>query len=268
MPVFAPKALPDESGLTPQLVWDLPTRLFHWTLAALFMGAFLVAIASSEHSRVFLVHMLIGLILAFAIVLRLIWGLVGSKPSRFSSFLYSPAALGRYVRLAMKGADQPGSGHNPGSSYAIYAMLLLPLALVATGLLKSSGREWAEEVHAVLAYGMLAVVVLHLVGIAWHARRHRDGIALAMVHGRRPVGAGEAIASHRTWAGAVYLLLLGGWAAGLVNGFEASRRQVVLPLVGTVLPLGEAKEGKEGKEGKGRGARQEGGKQKHGDDDH
>jgi len=268
MTVFAPKALPDESGLTPQLVWDLPTRLFHWTLAALFTGAFLVAIASSEHSRVFLVHMLIGLILAFAIVLRLVWGLVGSKPSRFSSFLYSPAALGRYVRLAMKGADQPGSGHNPGSSYAIYAMLLLPLALVATGLLKSSGREWAEELHTVLAYGMLAVVGLHLLGVAWHARRHRDGIALAMVHGRRPVGAGEAIASHRSWAGAVYLLLLGGWAAGLVNGFEASRRQVVLPLVGTVLPLGEAKEGKEGKEGKGRGARQEGGKQKHGDDDH
>ncbi len=268
MPVFAPKALPDESGLTPQLVWDLPTRLFHWTLAALFTGAFLVAIGSSEHSPVFLVHMLIGLILAFAIVLRLVWGLVGSKPSRFSSFLYSPAALGRYVRLAMKGADQPGSGHNPGSSYAIYAMLLLPLALVATGLLKSSGREWAEELHTVLAYGMLAVVGLHLLGVAWHARRHRDGIALAMVHGRRPVGAGEAIASHRSWAGAVYLLLLGGWAAGLVNGFEASRRQVVLPLVGTVLPLGEAKEGKEGKEGKGRGARQEGGKQKHGDDDH
>ena len=265
MPVFAPKALPDESGLTPQLVWDLPTRLFHWTLAALFTGAFLVAIASSEHSRVFLVHMLIGLILAFAIVLRLVWGLVGSKPSRFSSFLYSPAALGRYVRLAMKGADQPGSGHNPGSSYAIYAMLLLPLALVATGLLKSSGREWAEDLHTVLAYGMLAVVGLHLLGVAWHARRHRDGIALAMVHGRRPVGAGEAIASHRSWAGAVYLLLLGGWAAGLVNGFEASRRQVVLPLVGTVLPLGEAKGAKEGK---GQGVRQEGGKGKHSDDDH
>lgn len=268
MPEFAPKALPDESGLTPRLVWDLPTRLFHWTLAALFTGAFLVAIASSEHSRVFLVHMLLGLVLAFAILLRLVWGLVGSKPSQFRSFLYSPAALGRYVRLAMKGADQPGAGHNPGSSYAIYAMLLLPLALVATGLLKSSGREWAEELHTVLAYGMLAVVGLHLLGVAWHARRHRDGIALAMVHGRRPVGAGEAIASHRSWAGAVYLLLLGGWAAGLVNGFAASRRQVVLPLVGTVLPLGEAKEGKEGKEGKGRGARQEGGKQKHGDDDH
>ena len=265
MPEFAPKALPDESGLTPRLVWDLPTRLFHWTLAALFAGAFLVAIGSSEHSRVFLVHMLIGLVLAFAILLRLVWGLVGSEPSRFRSFLYSPAALGRYVRLAMKGVDQPGAGHNPGSSYAIYAMLLLPLALVATGLLKSSGREWAEELHAVLAYGMLAVVGLHLLGVAWHAQRHRDGIALAMVHGRRPVAAGEAITSHRSWAGAVYLVLLGAWAAGLGNGFEAQRRQVVLPLVGTVLPLGEAKEGKENK---GQGARQEGGKRKHGDDDH
>ena len=265
MPEATPISRSNPSGLTPGLVWDLPTRLFHWTLAVLFAGAFLVAIGSSEHSRVFLVHMLIGLVLAFAILLRLVWGLVGSEPSRFRSFLYSPAALGRYVRLAMKGVDQPGAGHNPGSSYAIYAMLLLPLALVATGLLKSSGREWAEELHAVLAYGMLAVVGLHLLGVAWHAQRHRDGIALAMVHGRRPVAAGEAITSHRSWAGAVYLVLLGAWAAGLGNGFEAQRRQVVLPLVGTVLPLGE---GKEGKEGKGRGARQEGGKRQHGDDDH
>ena len=265
MPKTTPILLPDETSPTPRLVWDLPTRLFHWTLAVLFAGAFLVAIGSSEHSRVFLVHMLMGLVLAFAILLRVVWGLVGSSPSRFRSFLYSPAELGRYVRLAVRGADQPGAGHNPGSSYAIYAMLLLPLALVATGLLKSSGREWAEEVHAVLAYSMLAVVALHLAGVAWHAQRHRDGIALAMVHGRRPVAAGEAITSHRTWAGAVFLLLVGGWTAGLVQGFQASRRQVVLPLVGMVLPLGEAKEGKENK---GQTARQEGGKRKHGGDDH
>lgn len=63
----------------------------------------------------------------------------------------------------------------------------------------------------------------------------------------------------------VYLVLLGGWAGGLMNGFEPARRQVVLPLVGTVLPLGEAKGAKEGQ---GQGARQEGGKREHGDDDH
>lgn len=233
----------------PRLVWDLPTRLFHWSLAILFSGAFLLAISSSEHSRSFMIHMLVGLVLAFAILLRVVWGLIGSRPSRFSAFLYSPAALGRYVQLALKGADRPGAGHNPGSSYAIYAMLLLPLALVATGLLKNGGGEWAEDLHAVLAYSMVAVVGLHLLGVAWHARRHRDGIGLTMWHGRRPVPEAEAIPSSRRWAGAAFMVLVGAWGLGLARGFQASSRQVVLPLVGSVLPLGEAKEG-EGQEGR------------------
>lgn len=241
---------------TPRLVWDLPTRLFHWTLAGLFSGAFFLAISSPEHSRAFMVHMLVGLVLAFAILLRLVWGLVGSRPSRFGAFLHSPAALGRYVRLALKGEDKPGASHNPGASYAIYAMLLLPLALVATGLLMTSGREWAEEVHAVLAYGMVAVVGLHLAGVAWHAWRHRDGIALAMVHGRRPVAEADSIQSPRAWAGAAFLCLVGAWGAGLARGFQAPSRQVVLPVLGTTLSLGEGKEGERqegGAKGRSRG---------------
>lgn len=260
------ESTPAETGSTetvqpPRLVWDLPTRLFHWTLAALFTGAFLLAISSPEHSRVFMVHMLVGLVLAFAILLRVIWGLVGSRPSRFGAFLYSPAALGRYLRLAIKGADRPAAGHNPGSSYAIYAMLLLPLALVATGLLMTSGREWAEEAHAVLAYGMVAVVGLHLAGVAWHAWWHKDGIALAMVHGRRPVAEADSIRSPRAWAGAAFLFLVGAWGVGLARGFQASSRQVVLPVVGSVLPLGEAKEGER------RGAEATHGARTHDDDD-
>jgi len=244
-----------ESTLTPSpsqaskpLVWDLPTRLFHWTLAVLFGGAFTVALSSSEHSRAFMIHMLLGLILAFAVLLRLIWGLVGSRPSRFTSFLYSPAALWRYLREVFQGADRPVAGHNPGSSYAAIAMLLLPLGLVATGLLKVSGQEWAEEVHAALAYGMVATVAIHLLGVLWHARRHRDGLALAMVHGRRSMPEGGSLATPRPWAALAFVLLLGGWGMSLVRGYDSAARQVKLPLVGTVLPLGEAKEGKEGRE--------------------
>ena len=261
MPDRTPPQTPSPEGPAPRLVWDLPTRLFHWSLAILFSGAFLLAVSSSEHSRAFMIHMLVGLVLAFAILLRLVWGWVGSRPSRFSAFLYSPAALGRYVRQALKGADHPGAGHNPGSSYAIYAMLLLPLALVATGLLKTSGREWAEEVHAALAYGMVAVVGLHLAGVAWHAWRHKDGIALAMVHGRRPATEAEAIGSARPWAGAAYLVLVGAWGVALARGFEATRHQVVLPVVGSVLPLGEAESGG------GRGTEAPRGAGKHDDDD-
>ncbi len=243
MSVPTPTPLSSVVALVPRLVWDLPTRLFHWTLAVLFTGAFALAISSSEHSRAFMIHMLVGLVLAFAIALRLVWGLVGSRPSRFGSFTYSPAALGRYVRAVLKGEDKPGASHNPGASYAIYAMLLLPLALVATGLLQTSGREWAEEVHAVAAYGMVAVVGLHLAGVAWHARRHRDGIGLAMVHGRRPASEAQSIRSPRALAGAAFLLLVGGWGASLFRGFQAPSRQVVLPMLGATLSLGEAKEG-------------------------
>jgi len=232
-----------EETATRRLVWDLPTRAFHWTLALLFAGSFTVALLSSEHSRAFLIHMLLGLVLAFAILLRLVWGLVGSRPSRFSSFLYSPMTLLRYVRDVLAGRDRPSPGHNPGASYAIYGMLLLPLGLVATGLLKASGQEWAEELHAVLAYGMVALVGLHLMGLMWHARRYRDGITLAMVDGRRLVSEAEAIPSARVWAGALFLLLVGGWGFALTQGFDPATRQVSLPGIGTSLSLGEAKEG-------------------------
>ena len=244
-----------------RLLWDLPTRFFHWTLAVLFTGAFAVALLSSEHSRAFLVHMLLGLVLAFAILLRLVWGLVGSRPSRFSSFLFSPGALVRYIKAVSSGQDQPSVSHNPGASYAIYGMLLLPLGLVLTGLLKTSGREWAEGVHLAFAYGMAALVGLHLLGLVWHSRRHGDGMALAMVHGRRPVPDAHAIASPRTWAGLLFLLLVGGWGVGLGRTFDATTRQVTLPVLGTRLALGEDKE----KKGPGEAAGERG--RKHHDDD-
>lgn len=246
---------PQEARPFRPLVWDLPTRLFHWTFAGLFGAAFSVALLSSEHSRTFLLHMLAGLIMAFAVLLRIGWGLVGSRPSRFSAFLYRPADLARYLRAAVEGRDQPVPGHNPGASYAVYAMLLLPLGLVATGLLKASGQDWAEEPHGALAYGLLAVVVLHLAGLAWHSRRHGDRIALAMVDGRRSVPGFAGLPSHRTWAGVLFLALLGGWGFSLMRGFDPAARRVTLPFLGLTLPLDDGGGGKE----KGGDAKEEGG---------
>lgn len=239
-----PTPLPEANPSRP-LVWDLPTRLFHWTFAGLFATAFLVALLSSEHSRVFLLHMLAGLAMAFAVLLRIGWGLVGSRPSRFSAFLYRPMDLARYLRAAFEGRDQPTPGHNPAASYAVYAMLLLPLGLVATGLLKTSGWDWAEEVHGALAYGLLAVVVLHLAGLVWHSRRHRDRIALAMVDGRRSVTGFAGLPSHRIWAGALFLVLMGGWGFSLAKCFDPVARQVTLPLLGITLPLDDGGDSKE-----------------------
>jgi cytochrome b len=231
--------IPEEGDPSRRLLWDWPTRLFHWTLAGLFTAAFAVATLSSEHGWIFPIHATLGLTLAVAVLMRVIWGLVGSRPSRFTSFLFSPAALLRYFREALAARDRPAAGHNPGSSYAVYAMLLIPLGLAATGIAQGQGLKWAEELHEGLAFAMVAVVVLHILGLAWHTLRHRENIAMSMFHGERMIPAESALSSSRPWAGAAFLALLGAWAASLANGLDARGKRITLPVLGTTLQIGE-----------------------------
>lgn len=212
-----------------RLLWDWPTRLLHWAMAGLFTGAFTIALLASEHSPTFVVHAALGVLLGGVVLVRLMWGLVGSQPSRIGSFLHSPMSLLRYVREALRGEDKPTAGHNPGSSYAIYAMLLLPLGLVGTGIAMGRGVEWAEEVHGTLAYGMVGVIMLHLLGLAWHTRRHREPIALSMIHGRRQMGEIGGIASARPLAGIAVALALGASATLIVIGLDAQKGTLTIP---------------------------------------
>lgn len=230
-----------------RLIWDWPTRIFHWTFAGCFGGAFVIAVLSSEHSSSFLVHMLFGLVLLVAILLRLVWGVVGSRPSRFGSFLFSPGKLFTYLRSALSGRDAASPGHNPGSAYAAFAMLLLGIGLGASGLAQGQGLKGAEEIHEVFAYAMLAVVIVHVLGLAWHRAHHHENIALSMVHGKRPIPANAAIGSSRPMAGLTFLLILGCSAFLLGIGLDTSRKQVSLPGLDKPIPLGEAKSKDPGK---------------------
>lgn len=239
-PVSPTTPVQEDPKAGPGLLWDWPTRLLHGSLASLFLAALAVASFVSEHSPVFQLHMLFGLLLLLVVLLRLVWGLAGSQPSRFSSFLYSPAALVRYVRDAAAGRDRPAPGHNPGSGYATFALLLLPLGLGVTGLAQGLGWKAAEEVHGALAYGMAGVVVLHLLGLAWHTVRHRENIAASMVTGRRQLPAGAAIPSARPLAGVAFLLLLVAGAVVLVAGLDPRARRIDLPGLGMSIPLGGA----------------------------
>ena len=234
-----PQSTPATPG-SPGLVWDLPTRFLHWSIAGLFLGAFVLAVTGSEHSSLFLSHAALGLILGFAVLLRILWGLWGSRPSRFKNFLFSPLQVFRYLGAALKGKDRSYGGHNPGASYGIFAMLLLILGIVATGIALGRGVRGAEELHGVLAYALMAVVGLHLAGLAWHAVRHRENLAMSMVDGKRREPGADAIPSARPWAGLAVLLLLGTWGMSVLRGFDAGKRQIVLPGLGTPLVLGES----------------------------
>jgi len=219
--------------------WDLPTRLFHWTLAGLFVAAFAIGELADERSPTFAIHMLLGLILMAAIAFRLVWGLIGSRHARFGDFLYSPAALAGYLKDALARRDRPYAGHNPGSSWAIYGMVLLPILLVTTGVLAQPMNELLEDVHGVLGKVMLAAVIAHLAGLAFHTWRHRENVALSMITGKRPGSPEQAIPSSHPVAAVIFVALVAGWAAVVLRGHDPAAKVVRVAGVGLTIPVAE-----------------------------
>lgn len=223
------------------LVWDLPTRLFHWLLAGSFIAAFAIANFVDDESAAFVVHMLLGAVMGVMVVLRVLWGFVGSRYARFGSFAFGASDVIAYLKGTVRGEGKRYLGHNPGSSVAIWAMLALTLGLGISGALMSS-NEALEEVHEVLAYALLTVVVTHVAGVVWHTLRHRENITASMVTGYKEGEPEAAIPSVHPVAAVVFLVLTAAWAALLVQGYDGVTRTVTLPLVGTQLRLGERPE--------------------------
>ena len=75
------------------LVWDIPTRLFHWLFAGGFIAAAVIALGQGDDSPLFPYHGMIGLALGLLLVLRVVWGFVGSRHARFGSFAFGPRAV-------------------------------------------------------------------------------------------------------------------------------------------------------------------------------
>ncbi|MFG0282790.1 MAG: cytochrome b/b6 domain-containing protein [Phycisphaerales bacterium JB039] len=227
------------------LIWDLPTRLFHWLFAGGFLAAALIALALDEDGPLFPFHAIIGLTLAIMIVLRVVWGLAGSRYARFGSFLFGPRSVAEYVIGVVTGAGRRHIGHNPGSAYAILAMLAMTLALAVTGIMMAQGAEDLKEVHEVLAWAMLAVIGAHVLGVVVYTIRRRENITASMIHGRKTAEEAAGIRSTHPVAAAAFLLLSGAWAAALLANYDAASQSTVVPLLGT-LQIGEAEHDVEG----------------------
>jgi cytochrome b len=219
------------------LVWDLPTRLFHWAFALSVTLSFVFAFAVGEHSPLFQLHMLFGLIAVFLLVLRLTMAFFGSRYARFTSFPVHPVEVVRYFTGVVSGQARKYAGHNPGSALATLAMLVLVPVIALTGALGDG--EAFEEVHEVLSYVLLCVIGAHLLGIVLHTLRHRENIALSMIDGRKSVAPEEAIASgHPIW-GAAFSAAAIAWVFALFSNHDVKAATVRLPVVGAVVQLGE-----------------------------
>lgn len=187
------------SGAETIKVWDLPLRLFHWLLAAGFASAYLTA---EFHYGA--IHELIGYALCVLLAARIYWGFRGSWYSRFSSFIFSPAETLAYVRTMFgKHPVKHYYGHNPAGTLMVFTLLTMLAAIFTTGLLTLAvidfdgpllalERQFSDEAayavreaHELLSNATLALVVLHLFGVAGGSIQHGENLARAMLTGAK-----------------------------------------------------------------------------------
>ncbi len=199
------------------LIWDLPTRLFHWSLAICFAGAWL----TSDSERQQLLHLLFGYSLFALIGFRIVWGFIGSRYARFGSFFQGPGATLRY--LASMAKRRPGHyiGHNPAGAVAVWLLLGLGLAVAITGwqMVAGSAGESLEDVHETLATAMLVVVGVHIVGVIVSSVLHRENLPRAMVTGYKSGLRPEDGIARTSGVVAVLMIaaLVAFWAYGLAT---------------------------------------------------
>jgi cytochrome b len=163
--------------------WDPFVRVFHWTLVVLFVIAF--ATGDEKES----VHIAAGYGIAFLLVLRLVWGIVGPRNARFSSFVRPPRELLVYLREVVHLRAPRHLGHNPAGGAMIVALLTVLIGTVITGYMMTTdaywGSKWVEKLHEAFAYGSLLLAGLHLLGVAVSSLLHRENLVKAMWTGRK-----------------------------------------------------------------------------------
>jgi cytochrome b len=172
-------------------VWDLPVRLFHWSIVAFIGLSWWTA-----KNGFGLVHFWSGYALLFLLVFRILWGFAGSSTARFATFVRGPAAVAAYLR----GGRQARAGHSPIGALSVLAILLALLVQIATGLVQIDDEDFIEgplsglvgfdtavlahEVHEASFNVLLGLIALHLLAIAYYQLVRRRPLVRPMVTGR------------------------------------------------------------------------------------
>ena len=209
-------------------IWDLPTRLSHWALAACVIG---LVITGNVGGNAMVWHFRLGYAVLTLLLFRLAWGFVGGHWSRWARLPLHPRHALAYLQT--RSAERTEAGHNPLGSWSILAMLFFLLFQVSTGLISDdeianagpltalvsgSWVTWASAWHK--NWGKLIIiglVVLHLLALLWHRFKKHPPLVPAMLHGDKTFP-DPVPASHDQWRHRLGALLLLGLAALFVYG--------------------------------------------------
>ena len=185
-------------------VWDVPTRLFHWTLVLSFISAYLTA-----EFHIGFLHTLIGYFLCGLLAMRLVWGFVGNQYARFSSFIFSPKETIEYVRSLRQNNPRHYFGHNPAGALMVFALLGVLALIFLTGLITLAVIDFegpllflinhmddeasyaARHLHGWLVDAVLVLIPLHLLGVVAGTLQHKENLVRAMITGNKKKIAGH-----------------------------------------------------------------------------
>lgn len=196
-------------------IWDLPTRLFHWSLVLLIAAAWWTQ--EQEDSEL---HARIGYAVLTLLLFRLAWGFVGSDTSRFASFIRGPRRAIVYLRELFGSAPAAGHvGHNPIGGYSVALMLVCLAIQTGTGLflyddeffwaplndlVSEDAAEFLEEVHELNFNLLLALIGLHVAAILYYRFGKGQRLVGPMIGGKGKLPAGTV----RPWIASSWLALV------------------------------------------------------------
>jgi len=185
------------------LVWDVPTRVFHWLLVLSFVGAYLTA--ESELDRD--IHVVLGYTLLGLLAFRLLWGVFGTRYAQFRSFLFKPGEIVAYSLSMLKGKPAHYLGHNPLGSVSVWLLLGLGILSGVSGVLtfQDIGGDAMEELHELTSNAMLAVVLIHIAGVVVSSVLHRENLVRSMVTGFKSAEPEQGIRRPYLWLGVIIL---------------------------------------------------------------
>ena len=165
------------------MVWDLPVRVFHWLLVICFAGAWL----SSESERWAMIHYAFGYTACLLVLIRLVWGLIGTRYARFSQFLKSPKAVFEHFWAMLRGHPHHDVGHNPAGGLVMFALMLLILLIGLSGYLsvKEFLGNFVSEVHEAVSSLVLGLVIVHIIAAVGMSLIERQNLVRSMVTGKK-----------------------------------------------------------------------------------
>lgn len=175
-------------------VWDVPTRLFHWSLLLLVVAAFVTGLVGGN----FIVwHGWLGIAISGLLAFRLTWGLIGSTYARFAHFVPGPRRILAYLRGHWRGV-----GHNPLGALSVLALLAVLIFQVGSGLVSNDDIAFAGPLAALVSdelsaqltglhrqnmWVILGLVGLHLAAIVFYVHAKKDNLVKPMITGVKEV---------------------------------------------------------------------------------